>query len=58
MDAGEDAFSTITYDSRNFGDKMEEETKEQPVAVVESNLDQIDTSKITKESVIEESVKN
>ena len=25
MDAGEDVFSTITYDSRNFGDKVEDE---------------------------------
>ena len=39
MDAGEDAFSTITYDSRNFGDKVEEESKELPVEISESNLD-------------------
>jgi N12 class adenine-specific DNA methylase len=56
MDSGEDAFSTITYDSRNFG-KLEEETKEKPVDVVESNLHQLDTSKITKDSAIEESLK-
>lgn len=39
MDAGEDAFSTITYDSRNFGDKIEEETNEKPVDIEENNLD-------------------
>ena len=42
MDSEGDAFSTITYDSRNFGDKIEEETKELPVEVVDNNLDQID----------------
>jgi len=39
MDAGEDAFSTITYDSRNFGDKIEEEIKETPVEISNNNLD-------------------